>query len=163
MEDLKSIDRAIQLRDDGKLEEALSIIKNLVKRNPDIAELNYQAAWTFDLMGKEKEAVIFYEKAVENGLSGESLRGALLGLGSTYRCLGRYEKSLTVFNRAILTFPEDRSFKVFKALTDYNLGNYSESINSLLLELIDTTSNKDIKKYEKALRFYKNRLDEVWN
>lgn len=128
------------------------------------AELNYQAGWTYDVMGKEKEAAPFYKNAIENGLSSENLRGALMGLGSTYRCLGRYEESLTVFNKAISIFPEDRrSFKVFKALTDYNLGNYNNSVNSLLAQLIETTFDGNVKNYEKAIKFYCDRLDEVWS
>jgi len=115
-----------------------------------------------DFMGKESEAAPFYETAISNGLSGEELRGAFLGLGSTYRCLGEYQKSLGTFDKAIKEFPSDRSLKTFRALILYNLGKFSSSVEELLTQLIDTTSDENIKAYEKALRFYSDKLDQTW-
>lgn len=156
------LENAIQLCKDDKPEEAFKILFCLLESNPNDPILNYQAAWTCDYMGRESEAAPYYEKSIENGLSGDDLRGALLGLGSTYRCLGEYSKSLKYFDRGISEFPQDRSFKVFRALTLYNLGNYGKSVSDLLILLLDTTSDKEIKSYEKALRFYSDKLSETW-
>lgn len=112
-------------------------------------------------MGKESEAVPFYEKAIANGLK-EDRSGAMLGLGSTYRCLGDYEKSLKVFDQAIQEFPANRPLQTFRALTLYNLGRNEESVSQLLIQLLDTTQDPSIKSYEKALRFYSDRLNETW-
>ncbi len=129
---------------------------------PDHPVANYQAAWTCDSMGKEGDAVPFYERAIAKGLSGEDLRGSFLGLGSTLRCLGKYTESLEVFERGVLHFPTDRALKIFKALTLYNLGQYAESFETLLLQLIETTSDPDLQRYAKALRFYSDKLDQTW-
>ncbi|WP_246321240.1 tetratricopeptide repeat protein [Paenibacillus germinis] len=43
-----------------------------------------------------REAVPFYKKSLELGLSGEERQGAYLGLGSTYRTLGMYDHSKIV-------------------------------------------------------------------
>ena len=102
-----------------------------------------------------------YEKAISNGLI-EDRSGAILGLGSTYRCLGEYEKSLVTLDQGIQEFPENRVLKVFRALTLYNLGKSEESVNQLLIQLIDTTSDASIKSYDKALRFYSDKLNQTW-
>jgi tetratricopeptide (TPR) repeat protein len=153
---------AIELRKNNRPEEAIGILQILLQSHPNDPDINYQMAWTCDFMGKESEAVPFYERAIENGLR-EGRPGALLGLGSTYRCLGEYERSLRVFNQAVQEFPEDRALKVFRALTLYNLGKAEESVSQLLIQLIDTTSDTSIKSYDRALRFYSDKLNETWN
>lgn len=152
---------AIELRKKHKPEEALGILVNLHQSNPDDPDINYQIAWTFDFMGKETEAVPYYEKAITNGLD-DGREGAMLGLGSTYRCLGEYEKSLKMFDQAVSEFPSNRALKVFRAITLYNLGRGNESVGQLLIQLLDSTNDDDIKSYDRALRFYSDKLDEIW-
>ena len=162
MEKKEKLEQAIKLRKDDKPEEALLILKELLSESPHDPTVNYQAAWTCDYMGKESDAAPFYETAIANGLSGDELQGAFLGLGSTYRCLGEYQKSLDTFDKAIKEFPGDRSLKTFRALTLYNLGKFSNSVEELIVQLVDTTSDADIKSYENALRFYADKLDQTW-
>ena len=57
----------------------------------------------------------------------------MLGLGSTYRCLGEYEKSVKIFDQAVQEFPDNRALKVFRTLTLYNLGKSEESVSQLLI------------------------------
>lgn len=156
------IEHAIQLRKENKPEQALNMLADLLKSNPEDPNVNYQMAWTCDHMGKESEAVPFYEKAIANGLSGEDRKVAMLGLGSTYRCLGDYQKSLRLFDQSVTEFLEERALKVFRALTLYNLGKAEESVSELLVQLLDTTSDQSVKIYEKALRFYSDKLNEIW-
>jgi hypothetical protein len=48
----------------------------------------------------EAEAVPFYERALNaTGLSRDDRHGAFLGLGSTYRVPGRYDRSSATFRR----------------------------------------------------------------
>ena len=152
---------AIELRKNKKPEEALAILSRLLKASPSDPDINYQIAWTYDSMGKESEAAPFYEKAIANGLTNDR-EGAMLGLGSTYRCLGDYENSLKMFNQAITEFPENRALKVFRALTLFNLGEAEESVGQLLMQLIDTTSDSTIKFYDGALRLFSDKLRETW-
>lgn len=105
---------------------------------------------------KEKNA-----KAIRNDLV-EDRAGAILGPGSTYRCLGEYEKSLKVFDKAISEFPDNRILRVFRSSTLYNLGRAEESVRQLLVHLLDTTSDDNIKSYDRALRFYSDKLNETW-
>ena len=152
---------AIDLRKKNKPTEALDLLTTLLQSHPNDPDINYQMAWTCDFMGKESEAVPYYVRAIVNGLV-EDREGAMLGLGSTYRCLGDYEKSLKVFDQATSEFPENRALKVFRALTLYNLGHADESVGQLLIQLLDTTSNENIKSYDRALRFYSDKLNDTW-
>ncbi len=86
----------------------------------------------------------------------------MLGLGSTYRCLGKYQKSLSIFDKGKGEFPEDRALKVFRSLTLYNLGKFEASVSQLLVQLIETISDNLIKSYDKALRFYSDKLNKIW-
>lgn len=157
------MNQAIQLRKEGKSEEALVILKGLVEQKPNDPTLNYQAAWTCDGLGREGEAAPFYVRALENGLAGEERLGAYTGLGSTYRCLGRYEESLELLDKAIKEFPEANALKSFRALTLYNLNRPEESIEVLLNLLVDTTSDEEIQAYGPALKFYSDKLKQTWD
>ena len=123
--------------------------------------MNYQLAWTCDSLGKESEAVPYYEAALANGLERDRA-GAILGLGSTYRCLGEYEKSLKVLDQGVREFPDQRPLKIFRALTLYNLGRAKESMGDLLVQLVETTADESIRSYQRALHFYSDKLDETW-
>ncbi|WFD08690.1 tetratricopeptide repeat protein [Tepidibacter hydrothermalis] len=159
---MKKLEEAIELRKEGKLKESNEILINLAKDYPDNSVVNYQCAWSFDVLGLEKEAVPYYEKAISIGLSEKDLQGAFLGLGSTYRTLGQYQKSKEVFEKGLNKFTEDRAMKVFYAMTLYNLNEHSKAMEILLTNLAQTSSDKNIKTYKRAIEFYSDRLDEIW-
>ncbi len=72
---------AIKLRESEKHEEARQILLELHSEFPEDPQVNYQCAWIHDLLGLEREAIPFYEKAIQSGLSGDKLKSALLGMG----------------------------------------------------------------------------------
>jgi tetratricopeptide (TPR) repeat protein len=153
---------AIHLRETGKHEEARDLLLELHSESPDDAQVNFQCAWIHDLLGLEREAIPFYEKAIQAGLSGEDLQGALLGMGSTYRCIGEYQKAKETFQRALERFPERNEFRVFLAMTHYNLKEHSTAMELLLTSLVETSNDEGILRYDRAIRFYSDKLDETW-
>ncbi|MEO1166779.1 MAG: tetratricopeptide repeat protein [Chloroflexota bacterium] len=72
--------KAIQLREQKQYAQAETLLRELLTSNPTDPQVNYHLAWTCDAQGKESDAVPFYKTAITNGLSGEDLRRALLGL-----------------------------------------------------------------------------------
>lgn len=153
--------KAIKLRQDGKLEEASILLVELVKAKPEDAVINYQCAWCHDVMGKEKEAVAYYEKAIEIGLPVDDLKEAYLGLGSTYRTIGEYEKSKKLLEKGVEKF-DDNAIRTFLAMTNYNLGNHAYAMEILLDLLAETSSDKSINEFKKAIKFYSDKLDQLW-
>ena len=105
----KEVNQAIILRQEGKLRESNILLLKMLENNSDDALIHYQCAWSFDILGEESKAVPYYEGAIELGLPDGDLQGALLGLGSTYRTLGEYEKSKNVFVKAVELFPRNRA------------------------------------------------------
>ena len=156
--------RAIQLRENGELEDARRLLLELRAERPDDARIALQTAWVHDSMGFEEEAVEHYRAAFagEGELTDEELRGGLLGLGSTYRALGRAEESDRTLREAIERFPEFRPLRVFHALTLYSLGASRDAVRELVEVLLDATDDPHILRYRRALTAYADDLDRSW-
>jgi tetratricopeptide (TPR) repeat protein len=153
---------AIQLREAQNHEEARELLLELHTEFPNDPQVNYQCAWIHDLLGLEREAIPFYERAVQEGLSGDDLQGALLGMGSTYRCIGEYQKAKETFQRAIELFPERHEYNAFLAMTYYNLQEYAKAMGLLLNSLAETSQDEGVIRYQRAIQFYADKLDETW-
>jgi len=158
----KRLQYIITLRENGQLEEANQLMVALVQEQPENGYYQFQCAWTYDSLGKEKEAVPHYETAIQLGLGHEDLEGAYLGLGSTYRTLGQYEQSRQILEQAINDFPDAEHLKIFYAMTLYNLKDHSKSMEILLNTLLTTSSHEGVNAYSKAIKFYSDKLDQIW-
>lgn len=145
-------------RHGGQVVQVLRQLKELDAQFPNVAEINYQIAWTCDVLGREAEALPFYEKAVALGLPANELAGALLGLGSTLRNLGKLERSAEVLRSGQAQFPDNREFDVFLALTLHALGQHAEAMKLLLTTIADTTDDPGLTAYQRAIRFYAGKL-----
>ncbi|GAB1808411.1 MULTISPECIES: tetratricopeptide repeat protein [Priestia] len=156
------LDKALALRKNGNHKESNELLSKLVKEFPDDALYNYQCAWSFDVLGEEEKAVPFYENAIKIGLPSKDMEGAILGLGSTYRALGEYEKSKDIFVKGTELFPDNHVIKVFYSMTLYNLKEHSKAMELILKCLINTTNDNEILSYKKALDFYSDKLDQNW-
>ena len=142
---------AIQLRAEKRFDQAKEILQDLLASSPSDGTLNYHMAWLHDNQGAEEEAVPFYVRALAGQLSDEDRQGALLGLGSTYRCLGRHELSVQILNTAVDTYKRNPVFKTFLALSLNEVGRTDEAFSIVLKQLADTTGDQDISLYKRAL------------
>jgi tetratricopeptide (TPR) repeat protein len=155
------LERAVYLRENDRAEEARELLLKIVAEKPDDPRVNYQCAWVHDLLGREQEAIPYYERAIEEGLTGEDLEGATLGLGSTYRALGEYRKAVEVLRGGTTRFPNNRAVQVFLAMALYNTGECRDAVELLLRNLAETTGDEGISAYKRAILFYAGRLDET--
>jgi tetratricopeptide (TPR) repeat protein len=153
---------AVKLRETEKHEEARQLLLELHAEFPNDPQVNYQCAWIHDLLGLEHEAISFYEKAIQEGLSGDELKSALLGMGSTYRCVGEYQKSIETLQRALTLFPNSYEFKVFLAMAYYNINEHSKAMELLLNSLVNTSKDEGVLRYQRAIRFYSDKLNQIW-
>ncbi|MGI2326780.1 tetratricopeptide repeat protein [Planococcus sp. YIM B11945] len=154
--------KALGLRTEKNYGESNQLLQQLAADFPDDPFVHYQCAWSYDVLGKEAQAVPYYEKAIRLGLQGKDMEGAFIGLGSTYRTLGKYQKSKEVITDALEMFPENRAMQAFLAMALYNLGDFAKAMELMLTCLTETSEDEDIKAYKKALRFYADKLDQVW-
>ncbi|PLT46431.1 tetratricopeptide repeat protein [Paenibacillus sp. FSL W8-1187] len=159
----ETIRAAARLRGEGQGEEALRLLKALAEHAEEDAELQYQLAWTHDSLGLEREAVPHYERALSLGLAepGDDA-GARLGLGSTLRTLGRYAEARQLLEASAQRYPERAEFRVFLAMALYNEGEAARAMELLLRELADSSSAAGVRDYAPAIRFYADKLDQVW-
>ena len=125
---------AIQLREEGRakqdetiLEEAHKLLLELSADYPDDAEITFQTAVVHDNLGLEHESIPYYLRALDQGLTGPDLERCLLGLGSTYRGLGEYEKAVATLRRGVQEFPHNRALQTFLAMALYNSQQYREA------------------------------------
>lgn len=154
----EELDIIVGARHGGQIDHVLGLLKKLDERFPNIAEINYQLAWTCDVLGKETEALPFYEKSVALGLPENELAGALLGLGSTLRVLGHTARSIEVLRSALAQFPDNREFEVFLALALHDAGEHNEALKLTLEVLCDTTDDPGLTAYQRAIRFHASKL-----
>jgi tetratricopeptide (TPR) repeat protein len=152
------LDAIIGARAHGQFAEILPRLQDLDRRFPNIAEIAYQLAWTHDTLDRTAEAVPLYEKAIALGLPPNELSGALLGLGSSLRLLGRLDRSAEVLRSGQAQFPENREFDVFLALTLHAQGQHPAALRLVLETLCDTTDDPGLTAYQRALRHEAARL-----
>ena len=155
-----TLERAIRFRKAGELEEARAVLLKLLERNPEDPAVNYQCAWVHDRMGLEREAIPLYERAIERGLSGGDLEGAILSLGSSYRAVGNPAKAAEVLRGGVARFPHNRAMQVFLAMALHDLDEHAQAMEILLRNLAETSSDPEISAYKEALSYYANRLNE---
>jgi tetratricopeptide (TPR) repeat protein len=159
---------AIQLREKGRaeqdqsiLEEARALLLALVAAFPDDAEINFQTAAVHDNLGLERESIPFYVRALRQGLSGPDLERCLLGLGSSYRVLGEYQKAEETLRRGVREFPDNRALQVILAITLYNQRQPKEAMELVLVNLLETTSDEKLQYFKRGLSYYALHLDEI--
>jgi tetratricopeptide (TPR) repeat protein len=153
---------AKELRANGKHAEAKDLLVALVAQNPNDAELQYETACVHDFLGEESSAVAYYRAALLGPLSLEHLRGAYLGLGSTYRTVGRYTEAQVTLRQGLERFPEANEMKIFLAMTLHNLGQSKAAVECLLTVLANTSSDSDVQTYRRAILFYAEDIERVW-
>ncbi|WP_353946961.1 tetratricopeptide repeat protein [Streptomyces sp. HUAS MG91] len=154
--------QSVRLRETGHREEARERLLALRARFPEDVRVAYQTAWAHDVLGLEADAVPHYVDAVAGpGLSTDDRRGALLGLGSTYRTLGRHADAVATLSAATAEFPEDNALKTFLSMALYNVGRAHDGMRLLLTVLAATSADPDIVGYRPAIEYYARDLDAV--
>ncbi|QHT61320.1 tetratricopeptide repeat protein [Paenibacillus lycopersici] len=160
---MEDLERAIHFRESGQLEEARTILLDLINQDSMNPSVWYQCAWVHDVMELEREAIPYYKRSLELELQDEERQGAYLGLGSTFRTLGMYDEAQLIFEEAIRTYPDRREYQVFYAMVRFNQAAYSEAMEIILKQLADTSNDKGIQEYKKAILFYSDKLSRIWD
>ncbi|MFF6974043.1 tetratricopeptide repeat protein [Streptomyces tsukubensis] len=158
---------AIGLRDSGEpvaREEARRRLVALADRLPDDAEVAYHTAWAHDVLEREAEAVPYYERALTAGapsLTEADRCEAYLGLGSTYRVLGRYEDAERTLRAGVAAFPGHGGLRTFLGMALYNTGRHEESVRLLLDLLVRTSGDPTVRAFGRAITAYAEDLNRT--
>jgi tetratricopeptide (TPR) repeat protein len=157
------ISRAVALRKKGQHTETLAILLDLQKHAPAHAVLQYELAATYDSQGLESDAIPCYEQALSLGLTDTHRRGALLGLGSSYRCVGQFADAVRTLERGMAEFPDANEFVVFLAMASFNLGDHQRAVQLLLKHIAAHTGDKGTAKYQRAIYYCADHLNPPYD
>lgn len=149
---------AVGLRESGQAEQARPLLIALAAEYRDDAEVQYQAAWVHDYLGLEEEAAPYYERALTLGLPEPEREGLVLGLGSTYRNIGRISDSLALLERGVLDYPTNHAMRCFLALARLSNDEPREALALAFDVLLDTSNAPTIDRYRRALGSYRDEL-----
>ena len=159
----ETIARAKKLRLQDDLEASQEILLNLLAQHPNNPLVLHEVGGSYDVMGEEKQAIPYYQKAIKAGLAGDDLQECLVCLGSSQRNVGDFEDAITTLEKVVAQFPDNNSGKVFLALAYYSEAREDEAVRLLLELLLETTNDENILAYADPLDYYKDNLDEVWD
>jgi len=159
----ETIARAKELRREDELDASQELLLNLLAEHPNDPLVLYEVGGSYDIMGEEKEAIPYYQKAIKAGLDGDELQECLVCLGSSQRNVGQFDEAVETLEKVVNQFPDDNSGKVFLALAYYSDGREDEAVRLLLELLLETTNDQNILNYADPLDYYKDNLDEVWD
>lgn len=152
------LDAIVGARHGGAGEALLTRLSELDRRSPNVPEILYQLAWSYDSLGKPSEALPRYEKAVALGLGPNEHAGALAGIGTCLLLTQKAAKAAEVFEAARAQFPENREFDAFLALARFSEGRQAEALKILLVVLAETSEDAGIVAYQRTLRHLAAKL-----
>lgn len=153
-----TLDAITGARHGGQIEGVLDQLQALAAKNPHVAEIAYQIAWTFDSLGREAEALPHYETAIALGLPPNEQSGALIGLGSTLRNLGKLDRAAEVLESGLLQFPDQPEFEAFLVLVRHDQGESTAALKLAMGLVLEHAEDPGITAYQRALRHYVNEL-----
>ncbi len=140
--------KAFTLTELDRKDEALAAFDEALKQNPeDISNWQYKASLLVE-MKRYNESLEAYEKAIEliPENNTKELAQAWLSKGTALNKTGKqeeareaFQKSLELYDKAILDDPGDVRLQQRKGLALYNLGRYEESLG-IYDQIIETSS-----------------------
>jgi tetratricopeptide (TPR) repeat protein len=139
-------------RDRDDMAPTIRELLAVLAEHPDDPHVLYEVGGAYDTAGEEETAAGYYEKALDRGLEGDTLRRCLLQYGSTLRNLGRFDESLAVLDRALALFPESESVRVWHALSLHAAGRSDAAVAELMEVAADRIRTPDLLRYEAAIR-----------
>ena len=145
--------RAIfERRDRENMQPTIDAFLAVLAEHPDNAHVLYEVGGSYDTAGEEETALGYYERAIAEGLGGDTLRRCLLQYGSTFRQLGRFGESLAVLDRALELYPQSESVRMWHALSLHASGRSDRAVAELMELAVDHIRTDDMLRYEAAIR-----------
>ncbi len=130
----------------------IAYFQELLARHPDQPVLVFELAGAYDSDGQEERARVLYERALEIGLTGDTLRRCLCQYGSTLRWLEHLDESIVVLERARREFPDSDAARVFLALTLHEAGRGDDAMAQLLTVITAHGGTTDLGHWTTGLR-----------
>ena len=148
-------------RDRDDMQPTIAALREVLEQHPDDPHVLYEVGGAYDTAGEEETAAGYYERALDAGLDGDTLRRCLLQYGSTLRNLGRFDESLAALDRALELYPGSESVRVWHALSLHAAGRSDAAVAELMEVAADGIRTPDLQRYEAAIRGNAEYLREL--
>jgi tetratricopeptide (TPR) repeat protein len=130
-----------------------------VTTRSDSARLEYDRAVECDRAGREEEAIPRYEAALRLGLADDLVPGAMVGLGSSLRNVGRADEAVELLGEACARFPDNAALSLFHALALAGAGRCEEAFASVFRLAATRIDAAEVVRYRRALDEYAAELE----
>jgi tetratricopeptide (TPR) repeat protein len=138
-------------------------LATLRRRYPRVAAVWLESGFALDRLGREQQAIPFYEQALRLGLDGPLLRDALICLGSSLRTAGRARDALRRFQQARRRFPNDVVVELFLALGYHDMRRETDALRLTALACLRESVNSGLAPFRDVLRRKFRSLGEKGN
>lgn len=152
----------LRSEDSNSINEALSLLKQETDQRPNDAKAWFELAGAYDFLGREVEALPFYQRAIDIGfdkLPPEDQPRLFVQMGSTLRNLKKYEDSKKLLLDGIQNFPHVSALKTFLGLSEYSDGAYRKAAKNFLQASLYEPNDHSLKDYQRALMNYSEQID----
>lgn len=116
------------------------------------------AAYACDRIGREHEAVTYYDRAWQLGIPTDERPRFFVGYGSTLRNVGRIDEAVSRLTEATLEYPADLALLAFLALAQHSAGRFALSLSTLLEAALRAARPGSFGPYARALAEYQAEL-----
>jgi tetratricopeptide (TPR) repeat protein len=147
----KQLDLAEDLLIRRKSAAALELLSKLRGKYPRAGVVWLESAMALDGLGRESEAIPFYEQSLRLDLQGKAMRDALVCYASSLRNIGRSEEAIVQLRRASRRFPHDLVVTFFLALGYHDIGKTAEALRLLALTCLNQINDQDLANYRRPL------------
>lgn len=154
----KELEAVSRLKDQGDHDGALKASLELAKKYPDASRAQLAAAYAYDRLGQEEEALSYYRSASLLGIPTDERPQFLLSFGSTLRNMGQITEALECFKQAIEEHPDRPEYVAFLALTYHSANQHDQALGTMLEVALMVARDKAFGPYDRALSEYKEEL-----
>lgn len=142
--------------DDERPQRMLDDMRALVEeRDADDPDALFEWASVHDFLGREREAVPLYRRALDLGLSGDRLPQAIIQLGSSLRNIGEPAAAVDLLQGAPTSAITGDARQAFLALALHDCGDHAAALHVALEALAPT-----LPMYGRAVSRYAAELTE---
>ena len=156
----KALDKgkeAIQLMDNGKIDESIKLLKEAQKLDPDNIIYPYELAYAHYLKEDYKEVIKISEKIVNRK---DVTERVFQLLGNSYDMIGKSDKAFEVYDAGLKKFPKSGMMYLEKGNVHWEKKEYDKALS--YYEKGIEVDPKFSSNYYRAAKIYCNSTEEVW-